>query len=70
MTVDLAQIDFLACQFTWGGKKLCYLSRGKLRVIAKQLGVAADDAKIDIYNRIVWHLEQIGASPEISKVIR
>ena len=57
MTIDLAQIDLMACPFTWGGTKICYLSRGKLRVIAKQIGVAADGVKMDIYNRIVMHLE-------------
>ena len=67
MTVDLQQIDLMACPFTWGGKKICYLSRGKLRVIAKQLGLSPDGVKIDIYNRIVMNLEQNGAKAEISK---
>ena len=67
MAVDLPQIDFMSCQFKWHGTKICYLSRGKLRVIAKDLGVLADGVKLQIYNRIVTHLEQNGASPEISR---
>ncbi len=67
MTIDLQQIDVMSCPFTWGGTKLCYLSRGKLRVIAKQIGVAADGVKIDVYDRIVMNLEQNGAQAEISK---
>ena len=61
------QIDLMSCPFKWGGKKICYLSRGKLRVIATQIGVSADGAKLQIYNRVVAHLEESGASPEINK---
>ena len=70
MTVDLQQIDFMACRFTWGGKKLCYLSRGKLRVIARQLDLSHDGVKLQIYNRVMAYLEESGAKAEISKVIR
>ncbi len=66
MQVELRQIDFISCQFKWQGKKICYLSRGKLRVIAKQFGLAADGMKIDIYDRVVSHLEQNGAKAEIN----
>lgn len=68
MQLELHQIDLTECPFTWHGKKICYLSRGKLRVIAKQFGLAADGVKIDIYNRIVSHLGQSVAPKELSDI--
>ena len=70
MAVDLQQIDVIACPFKWHGTKLCYLSRGRLRMIAKDVDVSPDGAKIDLYDRIVTCLEQSGAEAEIGKVIR
>ena len=65
--MELQQIDLMACSFKWQGTKICYLSRGKLRMIAKDVGVSPDGMKLQIYNRIMAHLEENGASPEISK---
>lgn len=68
MAVDLQQIDVMACPFKWHGRKICYLSRGRLRIIAKSFGVPADGVKLQIYNRIMAHLEQSNAKVEIKMV--
>lgn len=64
---DLQQIDLAECPFKWHGTKICYLSRGRLRMIAKDLDLSPDGVKLQIYNRVVAHLEESGASPEINK---
>ena len=65
--MDLNQIEPADCLFTLHDEKLAYLSRGRLRILAKQLGVAPDGVKLELYERIVLHLEQSGAEAEISE---
>ena len=68
MNKEYPQIDFAECYFKWHGKKICYLSRGRLCKIAKDRGVAADGIKLQIYNRLVAQLENSNAGPEIGSV--
>ena len=65
--MDLNQIEPADCLFTLHGEKLAYLSRGKLRILAKQLGLSPDGVKLALYTRIVSRLEEDGAEAEISE---
>lgn len=67
MHIELNQIKPETCEFKWRGTKLCYLSRGRLRSVAKDLGLSIDGVKREIYNRIVLRLEQSNSKAEITR---
>ena len=68
MNLNKPEIDLMACRFKWRGTKICYLSRGWLRLLAKDLGVSPEGRKIDIYEEIMRHIEQNGAQAGIDYI--
>ena len=65
MRVVVEQIDPSKCPYRVHGENIAYLSRGKLRMLAKNLGVSPDGTKLELFKHIVAHLQQRGAKAEI-----
>ncbi len=57
--MPLGHIDPESCPFNWQGENIASLSRTKLRIVAKQLGVDVGGVKRELYKRIVLHLKRI-----------
>ena len=54
------------CRFKFRGKNIAYLSARNTRALAKNLGVDSEGTKLQVYERIVSHLEDSGADAVIS----
>jgi len=63
--VEIEQIDPMTCQYRYRGERLAYLSRGRLRKIAQRFDLPADGVKLEIYNRLIRHLEETGAPDDL-----
>ncbi len=70
MRVEVEQIDPSNCPYRLHGQNLSYLSRGKLRILAKNLGLSPEGIKLELFKRIVWHLHETGAKAEISEAAK
>ena len=68
MSLNKPEFDPAECLFKWRGTKICYLSRGWLRLLAKDLGVSPEGRKIDIYRQIMRHIEENGAQAGVENV--
>ena len=55
------------CRFKFRGKNIAYLSARNTRSLAKNLGVESEGTKLQVYERIVSHLEDSGADAVISE---
>lgn len=54
--MHLDQIDPSMCPFNWKDDNIGYLSRGKLRILAKELRLPANGVKLELYKSIVDRL--------------
>jgi len=55
------------CRFKFRGKNIAYLSARNTRNLAKNLGIDSEGTKLQVYERIVSHLDESGAGPVISE---
>ena len=60
--MNIEQIDPTMCPFNLQGENIAYLSRGKMRGVAKDLGVSPDGVKLELYKRLVFHLTRHGVA--------
>ena len=63
--MDIEQINPAECRFKFRGKNIAYLSARNTRNLAKNLGVDSEGTKLQVYERIVSHLDESGAGPVI-----
>ena len=66
--MDIEQFNPAECRFKFRNKNIAYLSARNTRDLAMNLGVESDGTKLQVYERIVSHLEESGADAVISEV--
>ena len=65
--MHIEQFKPAECRFKFRGKNIAYLSARNTRNLAMNLGVESDGTKLEVYERIVSHLDESGADTVISE---
>ncbi len=66
--MHIDEINPAKCQYTFRGKNIAYLSQRNMRELARHVGVRSDGSRDEVFTRIVAHLDECGATVDISDV--